>query len=75
MRRQQPIQERRAIRTTPSPRGTSSAMQASASERGTTVLRWFGSIETLRHHFARHLGTAPRAYRMTFQAGRERPGT
>ncbi|MHA6628096.1 GlxA family transcriptional regulator [Pseudonocardia sichuanensis] len=33
----------------------------------------FGSIETLRHHFARHLGTTPRSYRTTFQAGRETP--
>ncbi|MEU7766742.1 helix-turn-helix domain-containing protein [Nocardia sp. NPDC049190] len=26
----------------------------------------FGSIETLRYHFARHVGTTPRSYRMTF---------
>jgi transcriptional regulator GlxA family with amidase domain len=27
----------------------------------------FGSTETFRHHFARHVGTTPRAYRMTFR--------
>lgn len=33
----------------------------------------FGSIETLRHHFARHLSTTPRSYRTNFQVGPERP--
>jgi transcriptional regulator GlxA family with amidase domain len=28
----------------------------------------FGSIDTLRHHFARRLGTTPQAYRRTFGA-------
>ncbi len=28
----------------------------------------FGSIEALRHHFARHVGTTPKAYRATFRA-------
>ncbi|WP_083874331.1 GlxA family transcriptional regulator [Nocardia paucivorans] len=27
----------------------------------------FGSIETMRHHFARHVGTTPTAYRVAFQ--------
>ncbi|WP_081511661.1 GlxA family transcriptional regulator [Nocardia donostiensis] len=27
----------------------------------------FGSIETMRHHFARHVGTTPTAYRAAFQ--------
>jgi transcriptional regulator GlxA family with amidase domain len=27
----------------------------------------FGSTETLRHHFSRHVGTTPRTYRTTFQ--------
>ncbi|WP_026360204.1 GlxA family transcriptional regulator [Amycolatopsis nigrescens] len=26
----------------------------------------FGSVETLRHHFAKHVGTTPRAYRTAF---------
>ncbi|MFC3961011.1 GlxA family transcriptional regulator [Nocardia jiangsuensis] len=29
----------------------------------------FGSIETLRYHFVRRVGTAPAAYRSTFRAG------
>ncbi|GFE21392.1 MULTISPECIES: GlxA family transcriptional regulator [Streptomyces] len=28
----------------------------------------FGSTETLRHHFSRHVGTTPTAYRATFQS-------
>ncbi|CAM3336044.1 GlxA family transcriptional regulator [Kibdelosporangium persicum] len=32
----------------------------------------FGSPETLRHHFAKHVGTTPRAYRATFQQSGER---
>ena len=28
----------------------------------------FGTVDNLRHHFARHLGTTPRAYRRTFGA-------
>ncbi|MFC8043299.1 GlxA family transcriptional regulator [Nocardia sp. NPDC057353] len=32
----------------------------------------FGSIETLRYHFTRHVGTAPAAYRSTFRASRQR---
>ncbi|MCE7006655.1 helix-turn-helix domain-containing protein [Kibdelosporangium philippinense] len=31
----------------------------------------FGSPETLRHHFAKHVGTTPRDYRAAFQASRE----
>ncbi|WKX72781.1 GlxA family transcriptional regulator [Streptomyces sp. XD-27] len=27
----------------------------------------FGSVETLRHHFARHVGTTPTSYRATFR--------
>ncbi|MEU4689851.1 helix-turn-helix domain-containing protein [Actinoplanes sp. NPDC023714] len=29
----------------------------------------FGSVETLRHHFARRLGSSPNAYRRAFRAG------
>ncbi|MEU4704343.1 helix-turn-helix domain-containing protein [Nonomuraea dietziae] len=28
----------------------------------------FGSVEALRHHFARQVGTNPRAYRATFRS-------
>jgi transcriptional regulator GlxA family with amidase domain len=29
----------------------------------------FGSVEALRHHFAKQIGTNPRAYRATFRGG------
>lgn len=35
----------------------------------------FGSIETLRHHFARHLGTTPSFYRAAFQGRKNRSGS
>ncbi|MGS2641087.1 helix-turn-helix domain-containing protein [Streptosporangium sp. G12] len=34
----------------------------------------FGSVATLRHHFARYLGTTPHAYRRTFRGPREEGG-
>jgi transcriptional regulator GlxA family with amidase domain len=34
-------------------------------------LAGFGSVETLRHHFAKHVGTTPRAYRGTFSVSEE----
>ncbi|WP_106402559.1 GlxA family transcriptional regulator [Actinocorallia populi] len=33
----------------------------------------FGSVETLRHHFARHVGTTPGSYRAAFRSEAPRP--